>query len=447
MSMSHYTEDELSAYSLRPDSVMDRERLGIHLASCSECREALALIEEFDAALHDPLPWNVADNLPDPSRPPGALLSRARAIAAADATARELIEPLVRSAIRFREARIEHDERFHTASVVRLLCNAANGMHERQPDFGLLLADTALTIAASLDGTATPCLGACTGTAWKERANALRFLGRFKEAEEALDRAVDAFHTDLDVEPFDLAIIDYVRATVCAETERFEESVRLARQAAGQFLVYGDQRRYLSARLVEGFGYYSADRHREAAPIFESVVSSARAANELWILAGALANAASCYTQLREGEKARTYYSEALSVFTVLDVPTESARIRWAVAASRVESGDLEQGLQSLTQAREELIQLGLTNDASLATLDLAAGLLASGQPDQVASLCHSIAVTFASEGVTRSAQKALAYLREAVTSGDVTPEGLRDVRTFLERLPARPRQEFLPLR
>ncbi len=447
MNMSHYTENELSAYSLRPESVIDRERFGDHLASCSECREALEVIQAFDAALHDPLPWKVADSMPNSGRPPGALLSRARAIADADAHARTLVEPLIHSAIRFREARIDQDEQFRTASVVRFLCNAANGMHERQPEFGLLLADTALSIVASLPETTTPYLGACAGTAWKERANALRFLGRFKEAEEALDHAEEVFHSDRDVEPFDLAIVDYVRATVCAETERFEDSVRLARKAAEQFVVYGDQRRYLSARLVEGFGYYCVDRHAEAAPIFESVIGSARAANEMWILGGALANAAACYSHLRERDKASAFYTEALAVFTMLDVPTERARIRWAVAAMRVEGGDCEDGLAELADSRDELIRFGLSNDASLATLDLAAGLLASGEFDQAASLCRSIAVTFASEGVTRSAQKALAYLREAVTSGDVTPEDVRDVRTFLGRLPARPRQEFLPIR
>ena len=38
----------------------------------------------------------------------------------------------------------------------------------------------------------------------------------------------------------------------------------------------------------------------------------------MWILAGALSNAAACYTHLHQYEKAETYYSEAVSVFTDL---------------------------------------------------------------------------------------------------------------------------------
>lgn len=444
--MSHYTEDELSAYALRPDAIHDREAVEQHVAACGDCRDALDVIEAFDTALHDPLPWEVAESMPARREAPPALLNQARAIADADAHARELLLPLVDSAIRFREAHVEDDPRFHTLAAIRLLCKVANGMHERQPQFGLVLADTALSIADKLPDSLKARSSWYAGTAFKERANALRYLGRFKEAEEALDRAEEAFESDEHVEPFDLAIVQYVRATVCAETERFDDTVRLARESASQFLLYGDQRRYLAARLVEGFGYYCVDRDREAAPIFESVIAAARSAREMWILAGALSNAAACYTHLHLYEKAAEYYAEAVSVFTRLEIPTERARTLWAWAAMKVESGDYENGLPELELSLARLKRLELGNDASLATLDLAAGLLAAGQPDRVPALCRSVAVTFASEGMTRSARKALAYLSEAVSSGTATADEVRHIRTYLERLPTHPNQEFSQL-
>jgi tetratricopeptide (TPR) repeat protein len=444
--MSHYTEDELSAYALRPDAIDDRDAVEQHVAACGDCRGTLDVIEAFDSALHDPLPWEVAQSMPPRREAPSALLDQARAIADADAQARELLLPLVESAIRFREARIDDDPRFHTLAVIRLLCKVANGTHERQPHFGLVLADSALSIADRLPDPVKGRSSWYSGTAWKERANALRYLGRFKEAEEALDRAEEAFMSDDHVEPFDLAIVQYVRATVCAETERFDDTVELAREAASQFLIYGDQRRYLAARLVEGFGYYCVDRDREAAPIFESVITAARSAREMWILAGALSNAAACYTHLHLYGKAQEYYAEAVSVFTTLEVPTERARTLWAWAAMKVESGDYENGLFELELSLDRLKRHDLSNDASLATLDLAAGLLASGQPDRVPALCRSVAVTFASEGMTRSARKALAYLSEAVSSGTATADEVRHIRTYLERLPTHPNQEFSQL-
>src|SRR5258706_2559306 len=211
---------------------------------------------------------------------PPALLDRAGVIASSDAHARELVMPLVGSAIRFRQAGIDDDPRFFTLAVIRLLCKVANGMHERQPQFGLVLADRALSIDRKLPEPLKARSAWYAGTAWKERANALRYVGRFKEAEEALDRAEEAFESDDHVEPFDLAIVAYVRSTVYCRMERFEDSILCARSAAATFHVYGDTRRYLSALQAEAIGYYSADRDREAVVILERVATFARAAHE-----------------------------------------------------------------------------------------------------------------------------------------------------------------------
>jgi tetratricopeptide (TPR) repeat protein len=444
--MSHYTEDELSAYALRPDAIDDREGVEQHVAACADCRSSLEVIEAFDLALQDPVPWQMAESMPARREAPPALLDHARAIAAADARARELVMPLVDSAIRFRAARIDEDPRFHTLAVIRLLCKVANGMHERQPQFGLVLADTALNITEKLAANLQAQSAWYVGTAFKERATALRCVGRFKDAEEALDRAQAAFESDNDVEPFDLAIVGYVRATVYCEMERFGEAAQLARDAALVFTQYGDKQRYLSARVAEAGSFYCADRYAEAVPIFEAVGLEARASNHMWMVAVALANAASCYTRLGSFEKAFAYYADALAVVTKLDVPAERARILWALAALKVESGQYEEGLPELEQAHTQLVSFGLMNDAALAKLDLIAGLIAVGEVDRVPGLCRSVAATFAVEGLSRNARKALAYLSETVGSGNAVPDAVRHVRTYLSRLSTHPQEEFQQL-
>jgi tetratricopeptide (TPR) repeat protein len=441
--MSHYTEDELSAYALRPEAIDDREAVEQHVAACCDCRNTLDVIEAFDTALQDPLPWEMSESMPVRREAPPALLDHARAIAAADARARELVMPLVDSVIRFRAAHIDDDPRFYTLAVMRLLSKVANGMHERQPQFGLVLADTALNIAEKLPANLQAQSAWYVGTAWKERANALRYLGRFKEADEALDRAEEAFVSDDHVEPFDLAIVQYVRATLYCQMEKFEDVVTLGRSAAETFHLYGDTRRYLSALLAEAGGYYSADRDREAVALLQRIVSLARSSGEIGILARALSNAANSYTRLRDYDKASAYYADAITAMNDLDLPTESARLLWARGALNIERGDYENGLEGLDRSRVQLQQLGMSNDAALATLDLVAGLLAAERPQRVPELCRAITLTFSSEGMMRNAKKALAYLTEAVTSGDATPEAVRHVRAFLEHLPEHPHEEF----
>jgi tetratricopeptide (TPR) repeat protein len=441
--MSHYTEDQLSEYVLRRESTNDPQSIEQHLAHCAECRKALDLVATFDDALRDPLAWQIADSMAVRREAPPELLAQARAIAAEDRYAREVLLPIVESPIRFSAARVGDDPRFRTLAVIRLLCTVANRTHEQQPQFGLQLADAALEIWSKLPEPARSTSFWFIGTALKERANALRYLGRFREAEAALDDAEHAFSSDERPEPFDLAIVSYVRATVYWELERFEEAVSAARFAAETFYVYGDTTRYLSALMAEGAGYYSSNRESDAAVLFERVVTLARSGGEVGILARALGNAGNCYSRLRAYDTASGYYIDAMAVLDELGLPTESVRLSWKMATLQVARGAFEEGIAALDQCRLRLIQLGMANDAALAALDLVAALLAVGRPDRVPTLCREISVTFSSEGMMRSAKKALAYLSEAVASGQATPEKVRHVRGFLERVATHPQEEF----
>jgi tetratricopeptide (TPR) repeat protein len=441
--MSHYTEDQLSEYVLRREGIIDPQSIEQHLANCAECRKALDLVATFDDALRDPLAWQIADAMAVRREAPPELLAQARAIAAEDRYAREVLLPIVESPIRFSEARVGEEPRFRTLAVIRLLCTVANKTHEQQPQFGLQLADAALEIWSKLPEPARSTSFWFIGTALKERANALRYLGRFREAEAALDDAERAFGSDERPEPFDLAIVSYVRATVYSELERFEEAVTAARFAAETFFVYGDTTRYLAALMAEGAGYFSADRDADAAALFERVATLARSAGEISILARALSNAGNCYARLRAYDTAGSSYLNALAVLDELDLPTESARLSWKMASLQVDRGAFDEGVAALDQCRLRLIQLGMANDAALATLDLVAALLAVDRPDRVPVLCREISVTFSSEGMMRNAKKALAYLSEAVASGQATPEKVLHVRGFLERLANHPQEEF----
>jgi len=74
------------------------------------------------------------------------------------------------------------------------------------------------------------------------------------------------------------------------------------------------------------------------------------------------------------------------------------------------------------------------------------AGLIAVGDTDRVPELCRAVAATFAAEGLSRNAKKALAYLSETVGSGNAAPEDVRHVRTYLARLSVHPQEEFQQL-
>ncbi|MFP5247600.1 MAG: hypothetical protein ACLGH0_12990, partial [Thermoanaerobaculia bacterium] len=114
----------------------------------------------------------------------------------------------------------------------------------------------------------------------------------------------------------------------------------------------------------------------------------------------------------------------------------------------RIATGDIDDGLTRLREARREFEALGLRSDAALVTLDLAEALLATGQPGaarEAAELSASLVDLFTSVGMTGHALTALAFLREAFAGGNATPALVRHVREYLETYPDQTGNPFFP--
>jgi tetratricopeptide (TPR) repeat protein len=443
--MSHYTEDELELYSIDPAATPDRAALESHLDECEQCRGLLAFIEKIDAALREKLPWILSEEFRNqPTRPaPDELFRLAETIDRERAEARALLPPLLQSPLAFRRAALEKQTALHTSGLVQVLSDTASGLHERQPQFALALADTAISIALTLARRgALRSLGAL-GVAWKERANALRLLGRFKDADEALTRAEEAFRKDPGTTAHDLATVWFGRATVYMKSERLQEAGELAAAAARNFLEFGDTARYLNALLVRGSVLYLRGDHAAAASVFEEIAAKARERRDRALLARALQNAAASYAEIRQYAQARRYDIEALAIYDELGLETEKVRTGWTLGSIAVAAGDLDEGIRQLDRARGEFEALGLTNDAALARLEMGEALLLADRPEELRELLRDVVMHFTSEGMMRNARIAIAHLHEALAANRVTPELVRQVRVYLERLPANPNAPF----
>jgi tetratricopeptide (TPR) repeat protein len=441
----HYGDDELSAYALAPSLSGDAEAIAQHLAHCNECRGRLQFIDEIDDAFRDPEMWAAIDLVQTrPQRIEAALAEYLR-IENEDADAEALLAPLLQSPIRFHDVDVDADIRFHTAGVVRKLCRAAHARHEQQPQFSLRLAEAACRIALGLPKRSKdrrPVLA----LAVRERANAFRYLGRFAEGLRSLNDAERLFDQSPGTDPFDLAVVWYIRATIYMKSGRADEGIPLCQAAAAVFQGYGDRYRELTAVMAEASCLIYSGRPAEAAEAFERVASIARTTDQREILARALQNAGDAYLAAGRHTKAAPCLVEALALFDGLGLITESARSVWKLASVRAAAGELEEAVQQLEKARVELERLGLTNDAALATLEWAEVRMASGDTEGVAETCAAIAVEFESEGMLRNARIALAYLHEAMRSGSATAQVVRHVRTYLTELPQRPAGEFVEL-
>jgi tetratricopeptide (TPR) repeat protein len=441
----HYGDDELSVYALAPSLTADAEAITQHLAACSECRGRLQFIGELDDAFRDAEMWAAADQLLTRPRRLEAAMAEYLRIEKEDRDAEALLEPLLNSPIRFRYVDIDADVRLHTAGVVRKLCRAAHARHEQQPQFSLLIAEAACRIALGLP-KGDKERRSLVGLSVRERANAFRYLGRFTEGLKSLREAEKLFDQSPGTDPFDRAVVWYIRATIYFETERAAEGVNLARAAAAMFHEYGDVERELSSVMAEASCVLFSGQPAEAAEAFERVAAIARRADDANMLARALQNAATAHLSAQDHAKAGERLLEAVSIFDQLGLSTERARSMWKLASVVVAKGQLNEGARQLAEAQLELSRLGLMNDAALATLEWAEVRLALDSPEGVADACSAILIEFESEGMRRNAQVALAYLHEALRSGTVSPKVVRLVRSYLEDLPSRPSLPFVPV-
>jgi len=443
----HYDEAALQDYLDDPDSFPGREILESHVTLCGSCRGLLDELRAFDAALASESIWDLAGHADD--GPPVAIRTLADLMAKEDSDAAELLGPLVASPVSFRRANVAALPQLRTAGVVRRLCAESRSLRERQPMHALVVADAAIAIGDQLAPSRYPqaLLDELRGDAWHERANVLRYLGRPAEALDALDIAERAYSRS-PVAVYWTAIVEYSRAVVFLETGRLEEAVQLARKSARIFRQFGEDERYVHAKMLEAAVLFDHSRYRDARDLFLGLISTARELGDAATLARLYLNVANCQLRLNELTSADTYFARALSLYEALGLETERIRTRWNIGCLRIAAGDVADGLARLREARREFEELGARTDAALVTLDIAEALLAGGSEAgarEAAELSASLVRSFTGFGMTGNALTALAFLQEAFASGKVTPQLVRHVREYLESHPDQDGVPFVP--
>jgi tetratricopeptide (TPR) repeat protein len=445
--MRHYTEEELADYAFDPRGYREKVEVEGHLAVCPECRDRLAFIERIDGALREPIPWEISDDIREEAPPPAEVLrSRARTIDEEATGARALLSPLTGSALRFRNARVEEDARFHTTGTVAALYRAAHELTERQPQFALIVVNAAVSIATKLAAAKSLRSKLHLGRAYLERGRTLFHIGRYKDAEQSLDRAESIYDQEPEATGWDLAWVWLIRANICVESERMVQGRVLAMAAARQFRIFGDFVRYLNARLLLASALFMEGDYRASAEAAEEIILLARRRRNLLLLGRALQNCAEAYLLVREFDKALPLYLEAYAIWDELGLDLERIRTNWSLATLDTETGRLEDGIKRLNETYRALEALGVTNDAALARMQLGETLLRAGRPEPVPDLLRNVVVSFVSEGMMRNARIALAYLHEAIEQNRLSADLVRHVRTYIEQLPFQPASAFVPL-
>lgn len=442
--MDHIPEGELAIFAFSPDAVsaQRREEIQRHIAACAGCRATSDFFAVAEDDLADIDVWEPSVG----SATRDALFAYAARIAAEDREADELLKPLFENPGKAAWQNITTQKRFLTGGVVRRLCTHAHNVFENDPLDALTFADAAISVAEALPEDTYPANAVyeLRGTAWKERANALRLLGDFGEALPSLARAERAYR-HLVSPGLGLSSVAYVRATVLYEQQRLEEAAVMAEQAERGFAHLGDEERRMNALYLRACIKLEAQDLDNAVTLYQQVLDHGEAMNNPdWIARSSYA-LGNCEVDRGNLGEASMHFHKALVLFRDAGASAHRVRTEWGIARALLHGGKRSEAIRRLGDVVAEFEQRGMVTDAALAGLDIADALLALGQTKPIVDLATRLFRVFTEAGMLTGALTAIAYIKEAAAAGTLTPAVLQSVRNFLPRAERQPNLLFEP--
>jgi tetratricopeptide (TPR) repeat protein len=445
--MSHIDEDALAEYILAGGG-NDPEFAAIakHLKECEECHTHFRGMNAFFEALASRDAWEAADAGASSMGQERAVLEFAAHCQQEYVEARAALAPLLADSVAFIRERAERSEELRTAGTVRVLSEAANDACERNPLHARNLADAAVAIAEQLSTDDYPpdTVHTLRGLAWKERANALRFLAEYPAALDALTRA-EREYSRLGPGAFEMGTIAYIRAVVLTYMDRLDEATKQAAESARIFAAYGDTERWMQARSVEAGVLFYRRQFAEAAAAFEQLRSYAESNDDAIGIARHSYHMATCFIELGDSARAEPLLLDSRRTYKQRELRTEVIATDWMLAVLERVNGRFEESIVQLGTAKKAAEALGLPAEAAHITLDLIESLLLTGRTREITSLCSEVMRYFRRSGKLRQALTAAAFLKEAASHGSIRVETVQHVRSFVQRLERQPDLLFAP--
>lgn len=443
MAQEHYDDDTLIAF------LDDGELAGsdAHLRECDSCSEALEEYRAIAEPLHDEAVWDARPLNETPSAGTIAVLRAfAERTALENATAAKLVDELLAGPRENWKPRLDSAPHFRTGGMVRALIAKADDLSGKNLGDALEAVSLAVEIAEALDPSTYPgdTVVKLRGDAWHEKSYVLVVIGDVPGARKAL-AAAESWFESAAVADYELARLRISRSNLLRAADEFDGSVSEARAARSTFATFGDTRRLLSLQMAEAATlYHVRDFRRSLAIWLEAERSVSRDDSEL---PGIFHNIAVCYRELRQFDDALVWYGRAVEEFKRIGATAHLVRTRWNIGRTLLAQerwADAESVLRSVIV---DFAQVGMREDVTIASLDLAEILLVQGKEQEVGRLCQTVIDDLRVLNLehTERALLAVSYLQETLERRRATPSLVVHVREYVERTRREPALLFAP--
>lgn len=436
----HFDDDALFRYA--EGTSANTDEIETHVSACAQCSHRVGGHRAVVDALRTAEVWE--ETVPAPRQFVLDVVAFAARAKEEEEQARVLCDEILSGPSSWWPQRLRKAENAYTAGMVKELLERMRQTLESSPAAALQVTALAIDVAHALDVTAYPCdyVVKLRAQAFRDHAYVLSFMGRYPDALDFAERAKRLFE-QVPLPEYDLARLALVRASIYRSTDRIDEAIQLAREAAETFRRYGDMNRWANARIWEASSVYERGAMREALAIWQSLenASGIDSIGKVRLLH----NIGLCYRNLGDFELAATYLKRCAEEFALLGMDTEATRSRWNLGQTLVSMGRPRDAAPLLRQSWREFEKYDMVADAALAALQLSEAMLLSGDASEVAAICRDLIARFTAAGMTSRAITALSFLREAVAIGQATPSLVRHVHDFLRELPAERPRLFAP--
>jgi len=302
---------------------------------------------------------------------------------------------------------------WRTLGMANALCDAAREQLFHSPERSLYVAQLAAAIAEALPDSYPRLLRAqAQAHAWKAVATAHRFQSRHESALRALDVADRRIANEAAL-GIDRATLGLARATTLREMNRLAEALLLVDEAREVFRHHRDRKQVAQWELLTGMIHHRLGDVVAARQAYMRVIGPARDAGDLHTVAAAYNNLGRAAADAGDMNTSVAALRQARAIFRELEMTTESTRVAWSVAATQLAAGRFDMAIQLLQDVRRDFLQLGMSEEAGLAGVDMIEALLATNARTAARELAGEVVEEFRRAALNERALQALSFLQE----------------------------------
>jgi len=328
---------------------------------------------------------------------------------------------------------------FHIWSLAELLCLESVRVAATNAQKALEFALLAVTTAEAISGR-TPWLSKLRAFAHAHLGNAYRIQGELRKADEAFAKFSEFWAAGKD-DPttlLDEARLVAMKAALRREQRRFEEALKLLDEAADL-----DRGKVLRGILLisKAKTLEEASRADEAVGVLREAASYIDPEEEPRLFLCFRQNLLLLLVDLDNFTEAGALLPEVTALSRRLGNRLDLLRLGWAEARIAAGVGEIDRAISLFSRVRGDFTELGMTFDAALVALDLAALYAREGRPSEVKTMARSLVPIFEAQGVDREALASLAAFRQAAEREAATVGLIRTAAASLAR--SRPKPEM----